>query len=95
MAASRHLALALLFGGIAAATAEEVDIERGAHLAEIHCAECHGAGEAAPLSRFARTMAAPEAFEDRILFGHVDLPQFQFTANELADLVAYIGTLGR
>lgn len=73
----------------------------GRVLAQAHCAACHALGprgaspnrEAPPLRTLSRSYpieSLEEALAEGILVGHPAMPQFQFSAEEVDSLVAYL-----
>lgn len=80
------------------------DVEEGRRLAEVYCATCHAIGEegvsrhgqAPPfrmLSRSYPVNTLEEAFAEGILVGHRDMPQFEFTPDQIEDIVSYLQTI--
>ncbi|MCC7271179.1 MAG: cytochrome c [Alphaproteobacteria bacterium] len=99
---------AALLATAAASALADGDRERGAAFARTHCARCHavaGPGpspvaEAPPFSSFARRWPVDtvgEALAEGIDSGHsaVRMPQFDFTVDEIDDLIAYFRTIQR
>jgi mono/diheme cytochrome c family protein len=80
-------------------------VERGKALVKANCARCHSteAGVAsthADAPSFATLFTAyppeyiEEAFAEGVFVGHGEMPKFEFQPDEIADLVAYLKTLG-
>jgi cytochrome c len=91
-------------GGGHVATADRAAVARGLAIAEANCARCHAVGPAgvSPLA------AAPpfrtfkehypiddlaESLAEGIVTGHPEMPAFDFTPEQIDDLLAYLGTL--
>ncbi|MAW88660.1 MAG: cytochrome C [Phyllobacteriaceae bacterium] len=105
----RHLltiaaALAAMAPGLTGALAQEADIAHGKALVETNCAQCHGVGEtdasphpAAPpfreLSERYPIDALEEAFAEGIVTGHEDMPEFEATPQQIADIIAYLASI--
>lgn len=92
------LSAIMLSAAIAAAPAP---VAAGRALAEAHCAACHAIGprgaspnrEAPPMRTLAQRYpieTLEEALAEGILVGHPAMPQFQFSAEEVESLVAYL-----
>lgn len=94
------LALVLL----ALTPVEAANARKGGELAQTLCARCHSI----KLSGFSRHKQAPpfrkiamkypveqlqEALAEGITTGHPDMPEFEFTTNDIEDLLAYLKTL--
>ena len=88
----------------AAAAAAPAPAESGRALAQAHCAVCHAVGargaspnrEAPPLRTLAQRYPIEnleEALAEGILVGHPAMPQFQFSAEEVESLVAYLKSI--
>lgn len=95
----------VLFFGAPGFAQERPDAEHGRTLVEANCARCHGVGEldksAHPDAPEFRTLSArypldalEEAFAEGIYAGHPDMPEFVATPGQIADIIAYIETLG-
>jgi mono/diheme cytochrome c family protein len=80
------------------------DAESGRKIMEAECARCHAVGktgqsplEAAPPFRDVVKRYEPdalaEAFAEGIVTGHNDMPEFEFTPEEISGLIAYLDTL--
>lgn len=78
--------------------------QRGAAYAEAHCSGCHAIGRsgdsalaAAPhfraLGRRYPVSDLAEAFAEGIVTAHGDMPQFEMSTDENADLVAYLQSI--
>lgn len=79
-------------------------IRRGERLVTTHCASCHAVG---PLEESPRRGAPPfralgqrypirhleEALAEGIVTAHPDMPEFTFSSEETADIVAYLESL--
>lgn len=99
-------ALALALGGVSGAVAQ-TDAERldhGKGLVETNCARCHavGATDESPLADAPafRTLserypvdALEEAFAEGIVTGHPDMPEFEATPQQIADIIAYLASI--
>ena len=79
-------------------------IRDGKALVETNCAQCHGVGEtdasphpAAPpfreLSERYPIDALEEAFAEGIVTGHEDMPEFEATPQQIADIIAYLASI--
>lgn len=88
----------------AAAAAVAPSAQRGHDLVQRDCARCHaieatGASslDAAPPFRTLHEAYPPEALEEAlaegILSGHPAMPQFTYSAGEIADIVAWLKSL--
>src|SRR5690242_7776365 len=77
---------------------------RGLELAQNHCSSCHAIGatgesprpEAPPfrtLSRHYRVDTLQEALAEGISVGHPAMPQFQFAADDVDALIAYLQSI--
>ncbi|MBB4631413.1 c-type cytochrome [Sphingosinicella soli] len=80
-------------------------ITRGQSLAEANCTRCHAtqpgqksADASAPSFATLFTNYPPEyiaeAFAEGVFVGHGDMPSFEFSPEQINDLVAYLKTLG-
>lgn len=80
-------------------------ITRGKALAEANCTRCHAtapgqksAHASAPSFATLFTSYPPdyiaEAFAEGVFVGHGDMPAFEFSPEQINDLVAYLKTLG-
>lgn len=89
----------------AAGTPELAAIERGGAIVAENCARCHARapGEVskhASAPSFATLFNAyppeylQEAFAEGVFVGHDDMPAFEFTPEQINDLVVYLKTLG-
>jgi mono/diheme cytochrome c family protein len=101
--------IALAAALIAAATgtrAADPDIEAGRRFAEANCSRCHAIGptgasplaEAPPFRTFVRKWPLEnleEALAEGIVVGHDAMPEFELSPRQIADLIGYLGTLGR
>jgi len=81
-----------------------IDTEAGRRFAETNCARCHAVGsagasplEAAPLFRTFATRwpleSIEEALAEGIVTGHPDMPVFELTPEQIADLIGYLATI--
>lgn len=95
-------ALVLAFAALPAAGDDmSGDPEAGRALAEANCARCHATGAddestlpAAPpfrdvMQRY-RAVMLEEALAEGIVTGHAEMPEFVFSADEVADLTAWL-----
>jgi mono/diheme cytochrome c family protein len=101
------IALALMLAGIALPAAAQSDapsIAHGKGLVEANCSRCHAVGlndksplEKAPVFRgLAKRYpidALEEAFAEGIVTGHPEMPEFEATPKQIADIVAYISSI--
>jgi cytochrome c len=101
------LALAAMLAAVALAQeASELTPQqrRGEALLARLCADCHAIGRTgvgkhpeAPLfralSRRYKIEALEEALAEGLTSGHSDMPEFQFTAEEVGDVVAYLNAI--
>jgi cytochrome c len=96
--------LLLLAAGAVASPAGAQDIGEGRKLAEQRCARCHAIdqGGASPHESAPpfRVIAAKghvddlqEALAEGITVGHPDMPEFEFTPDEIADFLGYLKSL--
>jgi|SRR5689334_25218624 mono/diheme cytochrome c family protein len=101
-AACSFVAVAAVLGSLAPAAAASP--EQGKRLAQSHCARCHAiekAGDSpltiAPPFRQLHERYAVETLEEAlaegIVTGHPDMPEFQFSASEVGDFIAFLKTL--
>jgi cytochrome c len=85
---------------------EDPDVAWGKALIEANCARCHGTGltddSKHPEAPTFRTLPArypldalEEAFVEGISTGHPDMPEFVATPDQIAAIIAYIGSLVR
>jgi mono/diheme cytochrome c family protein len=97
---------AMLAAGALAETTSELTAQqrRGEALLARLCAGCHAIGRTgvgphpeAPLfralSRRYKIEALEEALAEGLISGHPDMPEFQFTAQEVGDVVAYLNAI--
>lgn len=81
-----------------------LDIAYGKALVEANCASCHGVRatdksshpDALPLRALSMRyalFALEEAFAEGISTGHPDMPEFIATPEQIAAIIAYIGSL--
>ncbi|MCB1492971.1 MAG: cytochrome c [Rhodobiaceae bacterium] len=96
-------ALALLAAGpvFAQDTEPEGNPESGKELAAINCSRCHAIGDddeselpAAPpfrdIMKNYKASMLEEALAEGIVTGHAGMPEFVFSTEEVADMVAYL-----
>ncbi len=80
-------------------------IARGKALADANCTRCHATSEAQKSSHPSAPSFATlftnypadyiaEAFAEGVFVGHGDMPAFEFSPEQINDLVAYLKTLG-
>lgn len=80
-------------------------VARGGTLVDANCARCHARvpGEVskhASAPSFATLFVnyppeyLEEAFAEGVFVGHADMPAFEFSPQQIADLIAYLKTLG-
>ena len=98
-AATTCMSLAVL-----APSALAADAEAGRQTAERLCAPCHAIGktdtgphaEAPPFREFERKWpldSLAEALAEGIVVGHPDMPEFTMSQEDIADFLAYLGTI--
>ena len=86
------------------ALAAEADQAHGKALVEANCSPCHAVGaegaspkDGAPafrdLAKRYPIDALEEAFAEGIVTGHPGMPEFEATPSQIADIVAYIGSI--
>lgn len=91
-------------GLVQPAGAVEGQAEKGKALVAQNCSRCHGIGaddaskhEKAPPFRLVVTRYPldnlEEALAEGIMSGHPDMPEFEFKAGEIADILAYLQSL--
>lgn len=103
---ARYAVPALIFLLIApiGAMAQDSDVAHGKALVELNCATCHAIGttdrsthsKAPPFRELSKRYpldALEEAFAEGIVTGHPDMPEFTASPEQIADILAYIGTL--
>lgn len=101
--ASALLAVALTCSTQAWAQGESA-IEHGRKLVEVNCSRCHGVGRddvsVHPEAPEFRTLAErypidalEEAFAEGIVTGHPDMPEFEASPTQIADIIAYIESI--
>lgn len=94
----------LLLALAAPSLAAEGDAARGARLAERWCAACHlvaggqkqAASDAPSFAALARPPRTPEALADYLAMPgttHARMPDLALSRVDIADIVAYVGTL--
>ncbi len=87
------------------AEATEAAISHGKAIVEANCVSCHAtevdeksAHASAPSFATLFTAYPPEyiaeAFAEGVFVGHGDMPAFEFTSDQIKDLVVYLKTLG-
>ncbi|PHP67326.1 cytochrome C [Zhengella mangrovi] len=95
---------AMVACGLSGARAEEPDIAHGKALVETNCAKCHAyqhddvsPNPAAPpfrdLSKRYPVDALQEAFAEGIVTGHEEMPEFEATPRQIADIIAYLASI--
>ena len=101
MATNHSITTALLLGYLAAAPALAADINSGQRIAERWCAACHmispGQSQSSPdAPSFAAVAGRYESKELRLFLTspYPRMPNMTLSQPEIADLVAYIRTLG-
>lgn len=88
-----------------AAPQAEVDpaVYRGAAIAGQVCAQCHDVGTGTPAQAFGapdfrdiagRPTSTPEGLAAWMRANHLEMPNYMFIESDLADLAAYIVSLG-
>ena len=96
----------LLVLSLFALPAEARDANKGQRLAKTLCSRCHAIG---PVSASPHPQAPPfrviarrykpenleEALAEGIVVGHRDMPEFEFTAGDIDDFIAYLNRLRR
>ncbi|GGH28213.1 cytochrome c6 [Alsobacter metallidurans] len=103
-----RVSICLAAAGVALAVfpAVAANLKRGAAIAQANCGPCHAVGRSGPSRNAAappfRTLSArypisslQEALAEGIMVGHEDvgMPEFNFSVEEVDDLVAYIDSL--
>lgn len=97
------LAAALVAAGVAFPALAD-DAKHGEELLRKHCASCHAIGRTGESAhKFApafRTLgqrypieALEEALGEGIMSGHPDMPEYQFDADEVGDIIAYLKSI--
>ena len=95
------LLLTLVAAGAAAA---DRNVERGKHLALIHCARCHSIDKVTaspfPLAPPFRTLGSrypvddlEEPLAEGLVTGHPIMPEFRFEPDEIGDFIAFLKSL--
>jgi cytochrome c len=98
------IALALGWAGAVPASAQSSPMQRGAAIAEHHCAQCHAVTPqgASPLALAPPFRVLPqrypveqlaEALAEGIVTGHPEMPRFTFTPVDIDALLTYIDSL--
>ena len=101
---SRALGLFLAFSVSAAAAQDGATIRRGEALVNRDCSRCHattGTGQSThPEAPLFRTLgkrypieALEEALGEGIISGHPDMPEFQFDADDVGAIIAYLKSI--
>jgi cytochrome c len=96
------LAAGLVFLAVPHAGADE--IEKGRVLIESNCARCHATGKegASPLEKAPpfrdvvkryEPESLAEALAEGIVTGHPDMPEFQFSPEQIGTIIAYLDSL--
>jgi mono/diheme cytochrome c family protein len=100
-----HFAIAVVFAAAAPVPAQgNSEVVYGKALVETNCSRCHGVGPTdksshpdAPPFRTLSTRypldALEEAFAEGISTGHPDMPEFIASPEQIAAIIAYIGSL--
>jgi cytochrome c len=94
----------LLLSFAVPAIADDPAIEAGRIIVELNCARCHAVGPTgespfAPAPKFRELYklyeveALEEALVEGIVTGHPDMPQFEFTPEQAAAIIAYLRSL--
>ena len=97
------LALVDMISNDTAAQSQPDAVERGRAIAQ-HCARCHAIGQndqsphkdAPPFRTFQGKWPLEqleEALAEGIAVGHVDMPEYVFEPDQIADFLAYLATL--
>ena len=97
-------ALVLTAVSSAPGLAAGADAAHGKPLVEANCSPCHAVGtegaspkEGAPafrdLAKRYPIDSLEEAFAEGIVTGHPGMPEFEATPSQIADIVAYIGSI--
>ncbi len=79
-------------------------IEHGRQIAQLKCASCHAVGahgrsrshdapELRKLSERYPVTALEEAFAEGVMVGHSDMPEYRFSAEEIAALLGYLESI--
>lgn len=87
-------------------SARQTPANRGQRIAETNCATCHAIAtqgdspnpEAPALRTIGRRYpvdSLEEAFGEGIVVGHPAMPQFQFSPDQVRDLIAYLDAIQR
>jgi len=90
--------------GMALSPASAQDLARGESLLRRHCAACHAIGPAdfpvhptAPAFRVLGQRYAIESLEEAlaegIMTGHAEMPEFQFDADDVGAIIAYLKSI--
>jgi|APEBP8051072974_1049382.scaffolds.fasta_scaffold10139_2 mono/diheme cytochrome c family protein len=96
----------LLLLSLIALPAAARDANKGQHLAKTLCSRCHAIG---PVSASPHPQAPPfrviarrykpenleEALAEGIVVGHRDMPEFEFTPEDIDNFIAYLNRLRR
>ena len=104
VALAAALAAGAFFAWRSVVNMESAEVMRGRELAELLCARCHAIGPTGdstnPQSPPFRTLEAKltlEGVEDQIAeglsLGHEPMPPWQFSSQQIVDLVSYIASL--
>jgi mono/diheme cytochrome c family protein len=98
------LRVALAWAALSLPAAAADDPQHGAELLQEKCASCHAIGRSGESPhKFApafRTLgqrypidSLEEALGEGIVSGHPDMPEFQFGADDVADIIAYLKSI--
>jgi cytochrome c len=101
LAAAALLAAA---GGTAFATDNEQELKRGETLLQRDCSRCHAVGRTGDSPRkdapTFRTLgkkypidSLEEALAEGIMSGHPDMPEFEFDADDVGAIIAYLKSI--
>ena len=104
VALAAALAAGAFFAWRSVVNMETAEITRGRELAQLLCARCHAIGPAgdstnseAPPFRTLEEKLTLEGVEDQIAeglsLGHEPMPAWQFSSQQIVDLVSYIASL--
>ena len=98
------LGLCLAFAATAASAEDAAALKRGGSLLAKECSRCHATtrtGESRhPQAPLFRTLAQrypieflEEALGEGIISGHPDMPEFQFAADDVGAIIAYLKSI--
>jgi cytochrome c len=97
-------ALLAAASGVVFATDGDEELKRGEALLQRDCARCHAVGRAGESPRkdapTFRTLgqrypieSLEEALAEGIMSGHPDMPEFQFDAEDVGDIIVYLKSI--